>query len=250
MLRAPSHLRILPTAQAPRRTRACLSSICCSTDGSGLMDAAADVRCECYGTVCEVLQHDESAVSFDEAFCGHYENFMNVTLQNDLAARTTAIVSRRASLPWSNDLDRKRCELKPRPRAGVIFGESPLEGGWPSGLRHLHYRALEDGCREEVYHAHTVGAFKAGNTIRGYGKARGRSPGKLRTARLFRDERNGEKSFSTYQHLFQVAKEPSDRRKYLIVEGYLVDLTGIEPVTSSMPWKRAPSCATGPLPLG
>jgi hypothetical protein len=26
-----------------------------------------------------------------------------------------------------------------------------------------------------------------------------------------------------------------------------VDLTGIEPVTSSMPWKRAPSCATGPL---
>ena len=28
---------------------------------------------------------------------------------------------------------------------------------------------------------------------------------------------------------------------------WLVDLTGIEPVTSSMPWKRAPSCATGPL---
>ena len=27
----------------------------------------------------------------------------------------------------------------------------------------------------------------------------------------------------------------------------LVDLTGIEPMTSSMPWKRAPSCATGPL---
>ena len=27
----------------------------------------------------------------------------------------------------------------------------------------------------------------------------------------------------------------------------LVDLTGIEPVTSSMPWKRAPGCATGPL---
>ncbi len=26
-----------------------------------------------------------------------------------------------------------------------------------------------------------------------------------------------------------------------------MDLTGIEPVTSSMPWKRAPSCATGPL---
>jgi hypothetical protein len=29
--------------------------------------------------------------------------------------------------------------------------------------------------------------------------------------------------------------------------GYdLVDLVGIEPTTSSMPWKRAPSCATGP----
>ena len=28
---------------------------------------------------------------------------------------------------------------------------------------------------------------------------------------------------------------------------YLVDLVGIEPTTSSMPWKRAPSCATGPL---
>jgi hypothetical protein len=32
-----------------------------------------------------------------------------------------------------------------------------------------------------------------------------------------------------------------------IVREELVDLTGIEPVTSSMPWKRAPSCATGPL---
>ena len=29
--------------------------------------------------------------------------------------------------------------------------------------------------------------------------------------------------------------------------GELVDLAGIEPATSSMPWKRAPSCATGPL---
>src|ERR1700677_2109926 len=28
--------------------------------------------------------------------------------------------------------------------------------------------------------------------------------------------------------------------------GLLVDLIGIEPMTSSMPWKRAPSCATGP----
>ena len=29
----------------------------------------------------------------------------------------------------------------------------------------------------------------------------------------------------------------------------LVDLVGIEPTTSSMPWKRAPSCATGPLAI-
>ena len=32
--------------------------------------------------------------------------------------------------------------------------------------------------------------------------------------------------------------------------GELVDLVGIEPTTSSMPWKRAPSCATGPLSIG
>jgi hypothetical protein len=25
-----------------------------------------------------------------------------------------------------------------------------------------------------------------------------------------------------------------------------VDLKGFEPLTSSMPWKRAPNCATGP----
>ena len=29
-----------------------------------------------------------------------------------------------------------------------------------------------------------------------------------------------------------------------------MDLVGIEPTTSSMPWKRAPSCATGPLSEG
>ena len=29
-----------------------------------------------------------------------------------------------------------------------------------------------------------------------------------------------------------------------------MDLIGIEPMTSSMPWKRAPSCATGPLRRG
>ena len=31
------------------------------------------------------------------------------------------------------------------------------------------------------------------------------------------------------------------------LSGNLVDLVGIEPTTSYMPWKRAPSCATGPL---
>jgi hypothetical protein len=29
--------------------------------------------------------------------------------------------------------------------------------------------------------------------------------------------------------------------------GRMVDLVGFEPTTSSMPWKRAPNCATGPL---
>jgi hypothetical protein len=33
----------------------------------------------------------------------------------------------------------------------------------------------------------------------------------------------------------------------IVCLGLLVDLIGIEPMTSSMPWKRAPSCATGPL---
>jgi hypothetical protein len=27
----------------------------------------------------------------------------------------------------------------------------------------------------------------------------------------------------------------------------VVDLDGFEPSTSSMPWKRAPNCATGPI---
>jgi hypothetical protein len=30
----------------------------------------------------------------------------------------------------------------------------------------------------------------------------------------------------------------------------LVDLKGFEPLTSSMPWKRAPNCATGPQTKG
>src|ERR1700721_592985 len=40
---------------------------------------------------------------------------------------------------------------------------------------------------------------------------------------------------------------PSWEGGVLQVVDLLVDLIGIEPMTSSMPWKRAPSCATGPL---
>src|ERR1700677_1171308 len=39
---------------------------------------------------------------------------------------------------------------------------------------------------------------------------------------------------------------PSWEGGALQVVDLLVDLIGIEPMTSSMPWKRAPSCATGP----
>src|SRR5579871_1286701 len=40
---------------------------------------------------------------------------------------------------------------------------------------------------------------------------------------------------------------PTSSRAVLKLLRDLVDLVGIEPTTSSMPWKRAPSCATGPL---
>ena len=43
---------------------------------------------------------------------------------------------------------------------------------------------------------------------------------------------------------------PSLKVGYLQIVEILVDLVGIEPTTSSMPWKRAPSCATGPLLVG
>ena len=36
------------------------------------------------------------------------------------------------------------------------------------------------------------------------------------------------------------------KKGLLQVAENMVDLVGIEPTTSSMPWKRAPSCATGP----
>ena len=39
---------------------------------------------------------------------------------------------------------------------------------------------------------------------------------------------------------------PNRKVGCLQVAENLVDLVGIEPTTSSMPWKRAPSCATGP----
>jgi hypothetical protein len=42
--------------------------------------------------------------------------------------------------------------------------------------------------------------------------------------------------------------QPDDGSRWIwTLKGKLVDLIGIEPMTSSMPWKRAPSCATGPL---
>jgi|SRR5580698_7846107 hypothetical protein len=43
---------------------------------------------------------------------------------------------------------------------------------------------------------------------------------------------------------------PSWEGGALQVVDLLVDLVGIEPTTSSMPWKRAPSCATGPHKKG
>ena len=41
--------------------------------------------------------------------------------------------------------------------------------------------------------------------------------------------------------------EPQSMPKAAKLLKKLVDLEGLEPSTSSMPWKRAPSCATGPL---
>jgi integrase len=52
------------------------------------------------------------------------------------------------------------------------------------------------------------------------------------------------------QHPSAPSEEPPKKwrcRKFMSRKELLVDLIGIEPMTSSMPWKRAPSCATGPL---
>jgi hypothetical protein len=57
---------------------------------------------------------------------------------------------------------------------------------------------------------------------------------------------DGAKRLSTYQHLKTIWAASLWRPKSFINKSLLVDLIGIEPMTSSMPWKRAPSCATGP----
>jgi integrase len=51
------------------------------------------------------------------------------------------------------------------------------------------------------------------------------------------------------QHPSAPSERPNEKRRYRKFKSrkeLLVDLIGIEPMTSSMPWKRAPSCATGP----
>jgi hypothetical protein len=54
---------------------------------------------------------------------------------------------------------------------------------------------------------------------------------------------------STIPILCAVRTQPARLSEHLSEQllRLLVDLIGIEPMTSSMPWKRAPSCATGPL---
>ena len=52
-----------------------------------------------------------------------------------------------------------------------------------------------------------------------------------------------------FQHPSAPPGEPPKKwrcRNPMSRKDLLVDLIGIEPMTSSMPWKRAPSCATGP----
>src|SRR5271165_657266 len=51
----------------------------------------------------------------------------------------------------------------------------------------------------------------------------------------------------TPRNLFRDAEAREHFRKSVFCQGFsLVDLDGFEPSTSSMPWKRAPNCATGP----
>ena len=68
-----------------------------------------------------------------------------------------------------------------------------------------------------------------------------RPPGTLRKTLLFKFN----KTHHIPNHPPGVA-DGSRMKSNLNVEAHLVDLVGIEPTTSSMPWKRAPSCATGP----
>src|ERR1035441_2638593 len=64
-----------------------------------------------------------------------------------------------------------------------------------------------------------------------------------------RSTRNSEGKRGTKQRRWGLCYQmlPNWERGCLQVVENLVDLAGIEPATSSMPWKRAPSCATGPL---
>ena len=64
------------------------------------------------------------------------------------------------------------------------------------------------------------------------------------TVEIFPEFAAGLKDLEGFERMF--ANRKKGRRKLL----RLVDLVGIEPTTSSMPWKRAPSCATGPLEEG
>ena len=51
-----------------------------------------------------------------------------------------------------------------------------------------------------------------------------------------------------FRDLFREEEARKHIRKSMFCWGFvLVDLKGFEPLTSSMPWKRAPNCATGPL---
>ena len=77
---------------------------------------------------------------------------------------------------------------------------------------------------------------------------RGNSEGKSAEAWRFREERETTDMARLHGSLKFAAKRLGGGSAKLL--RYLVDLIGIEPMTSSMPWKRAPSCATGPLQGG
>ena len=63
------------------------------------------------------------------------------------------------------------------------------------------------------------------------------------------DRQNQPRRSSKYSHAVKAARlrERVIKTENRLSGKDLVDLIGIEPMTSSMPWKRAPNCATGPL---